>query len=967
VIRLILAGLTASVAFAQPSLDQQVQAILAESCAGCHGGAKPVKGLKLDSLATAQSARAQIVERVTATDASRMPPTGPLPSAKIAILQQWSKQQTAAATAATPKHWSYRRIERPANGNSIDALVEARLQPQGLKFSPEASPETLLRRVSLDLTGLPPTPAEIDAFLADTRPGAYERAVDRLLASPHYGERWARPWLDLARYADTNGYEKDKRRTMWAYRDWVIQALNQDMGFDQFTIEQIAGDMLPGASASQKIATGFHRNTMLNEEGGVDKEEAHFEVLVDRVNTTATVWLGSTLGCTQCHNHKYDAFTQRDYYSMMAFFNNGEKAVQSYGDTSTKFLEPLLDLASPDQEKQRAALKTRITAIEQQLKTQTPALDREKTEWEQNVLAARAAWQPLANLNLRASNGTQLKQDATSAIVLATGPNPQRETFTLESRAPEGLARLTGVRIEALPHASLPRGGPGRDTYGNFNLTEVTIEIDGRPIEFSRILADNGRVETRGSNHAPSKQLWIVDASKEDQRLRRQIVFVPRRPLDLTPDSQIRISVIQNSEFLGQAMGCFRLSVTSAADASWIVKPRHTQWEALEKTGHIDAADFRAIATSLNPVRDELKDLRSELDRLDIPSALVMAEQPGFQRPFDFIRNRGGFANKTTRVFANVPAAFPPLPESEMPNRLGLARWLVSRDNPLTARVTVNRLWEQYFGRGIVETSEDFGTQGAPPTHPELLDWLAAELMESKWSLKHIHRLIVTSRTYRQTSRVTPELLAADPYNKFLARGPRFRMEAEMIRDLTLASSGLLSRKLGGPSVFPHQPDGIWDVPYSDEKWIESQGEDRYRRGLYTFLRRSALYPSMQNFDATSREVCTVRRVRTNTPLQALTTLNDPAFFETARALASRLLKEAVADPARVQLGFRLTTGRLPHPNELDRILGWLADERAYFSRNAAESKRLGPTPDAAAYTMLANVLLNLDETLTKE
>lgn len=993
-------GLPRAEAPAKVDFATHVEPILKKNCFACHSGAQPKSQLRLDAKAAAlrgglsgpviipgDAAKSRLIHRVEgAHGEQRMPlKADPLKPVEIAVLKKWIDTGAvwpgparADADTAIQKHWSYRPPVRPvlpsvrgATRNPIDAFLLARLEKQALTFSPEASRETLIRRLSFDLTGLPPSPAEVQSFVADSRPDAYEQLVERLLASPHYGERWARPWLDLARYADTNGYEKDRRRTMWKYRDWVIDAFNRDLGFDQFTIEQIAGDMLPEPTTAQRIATGFHRNTMYNEEGGVDKEEAHFEVLVDRVNTTATVWLGSTMGCTQCHNHKYDPFTQRDYYSMMAFFSNASKSTLEYGDTSTKFVEPTLDLATPAQETQRKALRAEIDRIDAKLKQQTPELDREQAEWENRIRAASAEWSPLAPRELSAQAGTQLTA-AADGVITATGENPQRETYRIAT-ALAAPRRLTALRLEALPDPKLPRGGPGRDAYGNFIISDVTLTIDGRAVEFKRVLADNGRTDDPKAN----KQLWTVDASKEDTRLARQLVLVLAQPLDLAANSKLEIRLRQDSDFLGQSVGRFRLSLTAADDPSWIVKARAEMRAILETPAAQRtpaqqrdlAAAFRAQSPSLAADRDRLKDLRQDLDRLGVVTALVLEEKPSFERPFDFIRTRGGFASKADKVYANAPAALGPLPESESPNRLGLARWLVSRDNPLTARVTVNRIWEQYFGRGLVETSEDFGSQGAAPSHPELLDWLAVEFMDRRWSMKAMHRLIVTSAAYRQTSRVTPALIQADPYNRLISRGPRFRLEAEMVRDLSLAASGLLARKVGGPSVFPPQPPGIWDVPYSDDKWEESKGEDKFRRGLYTFTRRSALYPAMMNFDATSREFCTVRRIRTNTPLQALTTLNDAAFFETAQALGRRILTEGGStDRSRIDFGFRLATGRAPNPQEADRILGWLAGEQSYFAAHAAEAARIsGADAAQAPWTMFANVLLNLDETLTKE
>lgn len=982
---------------------RDVEPILKSSCYECHSGSRPKSGLRLDAknaaikggiggavIKAGDSNASRLVQRIEGGGGEARMPFGrsPLTGEQISIVRQWIDSgaewpvgREEAADTGIEKHWAYRPPVRPAVpavagpvNNAIDNFLVARLAKEGMKFSQPASKEKLIRRVTLDLTGLPPSPQEIDDFLKDSRPDAYERVVDRLLASPSYGERWARPWLDYARYADTNGYEADFRRTMWKYRDWVINSLNKDMPFDRFTIEQLAGDLLPGATVDQKIATGFHRNTMLNEEGGVDKDESHFEVLVDRVNTTGTVWLGSTIGCSQCHNHKYDPFTQKQYYQLMAFFSNGAKKAIANGGSSSKYEEPILELPTPAQEQARSSLKARIEALESKLKTSTPALEQEQAEWEKRVAAARGAWSTMEPSVLSASGDTKLvvQQDGS---ILATGDNPRQQTYVIEGRA--GIEQITGLRIEALPDRSLPKGGPGRDTYGNFVLTRLSVEADDgsgwRPVAFRRKQADDGKVEDKRSKH-----LWTIDASRENDRVPRQLVVTLQPGIRTAGNARIRVKLLQDSDLIGQSIGRFRVSVTAADNPSWIVqapaKYRNTLESATrdEKTSNELAEFYRSIAPSLAKDRDELKQLKKDLKDLNITTALILGEQPGGERPSDFVRIRGAFSAKSDRVYAGVPAVLGSLPSGEPSNRLTLAKWLVDRGNPLTARVAVNRLWEQYFGRGIVETSEDFGSQGQPPTHPELLDWLAVEFMEGGWQLKRIHRLIVTSAAYRQTSAVTPELLKRDPYNRLVSRGPRIRLEAEMIRDVTLAASGLLSQKVGGPSVFPPQPPGVWDLPYNDDSWEESEGPDRYRRGIYTFVRRSAPYPAMMNFDATSRESCTIRRTRTNTPLQALTTLNDTGFFEAAQALGNRLLKQQGAtDAERIDYGFRLCTGRGAKPSEIERIAEWQKQERSYFNAHIEDAKRIAPNAqdaaDHASWTMLANVLLNMDETMTKE
>jgi hypothetical protein len=753
---------------AEVRFNRDVRPILSNRCFKCHGPDLKKGGLDLQSRATAlkplrkgrlaivpgNSAGSRLIERVTSDDETeRMPPKGaPLTPDQIATLKAWIDQG-----APYEEHWAYVKPARrplpavhgrawPRNG--IDHWVLARLEQEGLAPAPEAERATLLRRVSLDLTGLPPTPAEVDAFLADDSRDAYEKAVDRLLASPHYGEHQARFWLDLARYADTNGYEKDDRRTIWPYRDWVVRAFNDDMPFDQFTVEQIAGDLLPGATEAQRVATGFHRNTMVNTEGGTDDEEFRVAAVVDRVNTTMEVWMGSTLGCALCHNHKYDPFTQKEYYQLFAFFNSTEDRGRSN--------EPTLPLPT-------AAQRARIKLLED----------------------------PIPGL----------------------GKVPGAARLGL------GAAGLGGVRLRA--------------------------------------------------------------AALQKQRA--------------------------------------------------AVRPATT---------------------------------------------LVLRELPK-PRP-THVLIRGNHKSKGEAVAPGVPAKLHPLPPGAPANRMGLARWLVHPDNPLTARVTVNRLWARTFGRGFVETSEEFGAQGEPPSHPELLDWLATELVAKKWSLKAFHKLIVTSATYRQASRVTPALHRRDPYNRLFGRGPRFRLDAEMIRDNALAVSGLLYRKVGGPSVFPYQPEGIWFNPYSGDRWVMSSGGDQYRRGLYTFWRRTAPYAAFMAFDAPSREVCAERRPRTNTPLQALATLNDKVFVEASAALARRLLAEVQGGPAvRASHGFRLCVARKPTGLELGLLVKLYGDSLAKFRKDPAAARALAQDGAAglpkdvdpaelAAWTVVANVLLNLDETITK-
>jgi len=1005
---------------------RDVRPILEQHCYECHGPKKVRGKLRMHvpellakggtsgpAFVPGDPEHSLIVRRLLGLDGDDQMPldADPLSEAELATIKGWiaagatlpaPSAQTAAPVEA--EHWSYVKPVRPAipqvsreawTRSPIDRFVLARLDREGLPPSPDADRLALLRRVSLDLIGLPPTIDEIDAFLADRSPDAYERVVDRLLASPHYGERWARPWLDLARYADTNGLEKDKRRDAWRYRDWVIDALNADMPFDRFTIEQIAGDMLPDATDEQRIATGFHRNAMTNEEGGVDPDEALYEVLVDRVNTTATVWLGTTLACAQCHNHKYDPFTQKDYYRLLAFFGNPAYETQVAGD-GTRYHEATLDLATPEQDARRAAAQAEVKRLEQIVATTTPELADRQRAWEQAWRDTEGRWAPLTPRDAQATNGVALALQPDGSI-LASGPNPELTTYTAVFETPEEV--LTGLRLEVLPDPSLPRGGPGRDAYGHFRITGLRATVAprtapaaeaGTPLALETVKADDGaygfEAERLGAasalsgSGARSRASWTVNAMRDRTRVARHAVLKPAKAFGFPGGTRITLTIDHLDGTIGQGTGRFRLAATRAADPlDGATVPAGLRPVLAQEPAVRSEADAKELATWFRQSTPLLADAREALTKarkavidLQIPSTLVMQEKAGFERPSYELRERGAFTSRGERMFARTPGALPPMRDSQPANRLGLARWLVDRENPLTARVQVNRLWEQLFGRGLVETSEDFGVQGQPPSHPELLDWLAVEFMDRGWRQKALLRTIVTSATYRQSSKVTPALVERDPYNRLLARGPRFRLEAEMIRDTELAAAGLLSPHMFGPSVFPAQPDGIWDLPYNDDKWVESAGEARYRRSLYTFLRRSAPYPMALTFDATSREYCTVRRVRTNTPLQALTLLNDRASFEAARGLASRLA--AVPDPAgRATLAFRLALSRPPSEAERTRLLAYVDDERSHFAKQPAAARQVAPEPargqrpaDAAAWTMAASVLLNLDEAVTK-
>jgi mono/diheme cytochrome c family protein len=997
----------------------EIRPILAARCYSCHGPELQQNGLRLDSLAAlmngsangkvvipGDSEKSPLVRRALGLDRPKMPYGGPpLPADDVELIRKWIDQGASGPDSAGPiavpkpvKHWAYVKPVRPdlpeLNDaawcrNPIDNFVLTRLEKEGLKPSPEAGKEMLIRRVSLDLIGLPPTLEEVDAFLADHNPQAYEKVVDRLLASPHFGERWAGAWLDLARYADTHGYEKDNRRTMWKYRDWVINAFNEDLSFRDFTIQQLAGDMLPQATTEQLIASGFNRNAMTNMEGGVDPEEYYWYTQVDRVNATATVWLGSTLGCAECHNHKFDPFTQKDYYRFLAFFAGEQYVDELRGDPYAR--EPVLDLPTPAQAAKRRELRAEIAKLQTVLDTPTPALAAAQAEWEQDIKVAEAKWSVLQPSHYVSKGGAtfQLLPDGS---LLAGGKNPDADSY--EISASTNLTGITGVRLEVMSDPSLPAGGPGRDHDGNFFLSDLEVQAApaANPASPQKITFKAAAVDESQSgydfenlvNDKPRPKGWGIDTADDKSTTTRRGVLIPDKPFGFAGGTVLTLRLKHDMAFSKCAIGRFRVSVTTMPDPRVVVSVPARLRSVLdlpaaqrpEKSAADLAAAYRDIAPLLEPVRDKKKELEKADSELGVVTTLVMGEKSSFERPCTSLHIRGSFLSVGDKVCAGVPFILNPLSDDQMPNRLGLANWLVSDDNPLTARVTVNRYWEQLFGRGIVETSEDFGTQGSPPTHPLLLDWLATEFMRDGWSMKKMLRLIVTSATYRQSSDATPELEEKDPYNLLLARGPRFRIPAEMVRDVELAASGSLSPKLGGPSVFPYQPEGVWDRPYNDDKWEESKGEDAYRRSVYTFIRRTSPYPSWTTFDAPTREFCTVRRVRTNTPLQALTTLNDPAFFAAAQALGRKILEDGGPDAAaRATYGFRRCLTRRPTAPELDRILAYYRHEVAYFQNEPKAASLVakgyaGPPahlPEAAAWTMVSNVLLNLDEAITKE
>ncbi|MBL8843157.1 MAG: PSD1 domain-containing protein [Planctomycetes bacterium] len=1010
----------------ETSIDfaRDVQPLLANHCFACHGPDEATRkaGLRLDTpdgaaallrsgnraVVAGEPDLSELLTRIESDDArQRMPPEKfgkPLGDAQRATLRRWIEQG-----GAYRRHWSFVapvQAPLPAVQDAawprapLDHFVLARLEAQQLSPSPEAPRETLLRRASLALTGLPPTPGEQAAFLADARPDAYERAVDVLLASTRAAEHQARLWLDLARYGDTHGYHLDNERALWRWRDWVIEAFERNLPYDQFTVEQLAGDLLPDATDAQRLATGFLRCNPTTGEGGLIEEEYLVKYAVDRVNTLGQVWLGLTVGCAQCHDHKFDPLSQRDYYGLFAFLNGiAEKGT----DENALLPQPAMKAPRAEEAAARAKLAAALDAATAAAAAPRGDLERLLPAWEaaaRDEAAKRFA--PLAVARHSADHATVRERQADGSW-LAVGPSPAREVerFEIDAAALALPASLTALRLEALVDPSLPGGGPGRFENGNFVLTGFAAErvgADGRaePLAFARAVADHQQ-----ENFPPSLALdgdtgsgWAI----LPQLSSHQALFVLAEPLALAAGDRLRVTLRHESQFERHVIGRVRLS--ASGDAA--LQAPEFDAAALARTLELDAllalpADRRDAAAQERVARelrrrndaswraldDRRAALAADLAAFDaaLPSAMVAAEL-ATPRPTYLLR-RGQYDQKGEPIAPALPAALGRLADGEKGDRLALARWLVRRDHPLTARVVVNRVWAQLFGSGLVKTAEDFGAQGSPPSHPELLDWLAVDLLDHGFDLRRLHRQLVTSATFRQSSRVTPESLALDRDARLLSRMPRLRLDAEVIRDGALAASGLLVEQVGGRSVKPYQPGDLWKViayPTSNTAtFVQDHGDALWRRSLYTFWKRTSPPPNLAAFDAPSRESCTVQRARTNTPLQALVLLNDVQFVEAARVLAQRLLREGGCDAAtRVRLAWQLVLGRAPRPAELERALAAVAREQANF---AAEPERAAlllaqgeapldasaPPAELAAWTLLSSTLINLDEFVTRE
>jgi mono/diheme cytochrome c family protein len=994
----------------QVDFARDVYPIFRRSCIECHGPEKQESELRLDQRASVLESGSieggkpddsELLRRILLPRGHDevMPAIGdPLPKRQVAIIRRWIQQGAAwPDKIEVNRHWSYIAPQRPKlprvsdskwTKSAIDEFVLQRLQAEGLSPSPRAAAEKLVRRVFLDLIGLPPTPEEVNAFAKDPTDERFEQLVDELLKRPQFGERWARPWLDVARYADSHGFQRDNLRDVWAYRDWVIRALNADMPFDQFTIEQIAGDLLPKATESQKIATGFHRCTPTNVEAGSLPEETRIEQVIDRVNTTGAVWLGSTLECCQCHDHKFDPFPQKDYYRLLAYFNNTEMEADraSKSPSSIAFKGPKMNLSDAEKDAKRGGLQKQIATVKERQTARRRELNTDLPEWaaDFNKSLGDVPQSHVLDIAEFASLGTTdsfERLDDGSILVVGNDP-PSKDVYTIKARA--DITGILAFNLETLRHDSLPGKGPGRGdaVRRNFVLNEFSATLmpntesdaDSKTktptkLEFASAKASFSQKswDAAGALSSKPKTGWAISPKFDESHW---ATFILKEPLDIGADHEL-VFELKHDYGSARSIGCLRLSaVTGNLDSESVpeivVKAVKSPVEKWSKADRKSLLDFRAKQDGqTSELTAESTKLGNELKKFTADTTLVMIEldEPRMSSVFD----RGDYRKPGEKVEAGTPEILHAGLDGP-PNRLTLARWLVDKKNPLVARVTVNRWWAELFGRGIVPTIEDFGIKGEEPSHPKVLDWLAVEFMENGWSMKHVLKTIVLSATYQQSSQVSRELLEVDDLNALLARGSRFRMSAEMIRDNALAIAGLIDLKQFGPPIYPYQPNGIWSkVGGTSYKYEVSPGSERHRRGLYVILKRGSPYPSFVNFDATARLACTVKRSRTNTPRQALTLLNDPVYVEAAESLAKRVAGQHPKGSIDEQLdyAFQICTSRRPTDTERNALrslyfetLSTASDSKDATANKAAESK---------AWYSVATVLLNLHETITKD
>ncbi len=1017
---------------------KEIKPILENNCYECHGAEKQRNSLRWDKKTNAlkggdsgtaivpgDSAKSLLIQAVegTAKDVARMPKKhDPLSVGQIKLLRDWIDQGAdwpeTATTAASDlnDHWAFKAPVRPKipqvtnprwTRTPIDNFILTRLEKEKLKPSSEADKITLLRRLSLDLIGLPPTIAEVDAFLADKSPDAYEKQVERFLASPHYGERWGRHWLDAARYADSDGFEKDKPRFIWAYRDWVINAFNRDLPYDKFIIEQIAGDQLPSPTQEQIVATGFLRNSMLNEEGGVDPEQFRMEAMFDRMDCIGKSVLGLTIQCAQCHNHKFDPIKQEDYYRMFAFLNNDHEAsMVAY---------------KPDEQMLIANLSRQMHELETGLRHATSDWRERMDKWEDSVKNNQPEWSVVRCVNA-GDNGERFYQYDDGSI-RASSYAPTK--WTAHFRGTNDLQSIGAIRLEQLPDPNLPCGGPGRSIKGMSALTEFKVEATDLQnktnkveVKFIRASADFSNeersLESEFDDKTGAKRIygpvqfaidgkddtaWGIDAGAGRRNQARKAVFIPEKPIAFTNGVILNFRLVQNhggwnsDDNQTHNLGRFRMSVASATNAA--ADPIPANVREIFKTPRDNRSDAQvaAVFSYWRTTVAEFKETTEKIESLwkqwpeGVPTSTFIARKGGGigdEPRMTHILKRGDWLKPGNEVNFGTPSFLHSLPSDADGSRLTFAKWLVDKKSPTTARAFVNRVWQTYFGIGFVNTPEDFGTRAEEPSHPELLDWLACEFMDKDWSVKLLHRLIVTSATYRQSSRVTPKLYGRDPYNRLLARGPRFRVEGEIVRDIALSASGLLNPEIGGRSVNPPAPEFLFERPasYGPKPWKVETDAQKYRRSLYVFKFRTSPYPPLQTYDAPNGDSSCVRRMRSNTPLQALVSLNETEFVECAQALALCTLSDGgKTDAEKISFAFRRTLSRPPTEAEKKELMnllehqkqriadGWINPNELATGKNELPKKLPdGTTPtQLAAYTVVSRVILNLDETITKE
>ena len=1050
-VALACSGFSAQAEEKKIDFSKDIQPILSANCFKCHGPDNQESGLRLDKktpalkggergapIVAGKPSESLLFRAINGggEDVPKMPKNGEsLENEQIALIRAWIEQGAdrpddteAVAEQDVKNHWAFKAAVRPVIPavktadwikTPIDAFVLAKLEKEGLEPSPAASKSTLLRRLQLDLVGLPPSIQEADAFISDARSDAFEKQVERLLQSPHYGERWGRHWLDAARYADSDGFEKDKPRFIWNYRDWVVSAFNRDLPYDRFIIEQLAGDLLDRPSEDQLVATGFLRNSMLNEEGGVDPEQFRMDALFDRMEAIGKGVLGLTVQCAQCHTHKFDPISHEEYYRMFAFLNNDHEAsMVAY---------------TADEQRIKADLLREMREVEDNLRHTTPDWREQLTAWEESVRNDQPEWKSVRVEN-SGDNGTRYYYYEDDSLRAASyAPTKWTATF----RGTNDSKTIGAFRLEQLTDPNLPCNGPGRSIKGMSALTEFNVEaIDAKnptnkiDVKFVKATADFSNetkdLEPEFDDKSGKKRVygpidfaidgkddtaWGIDAGPGRRNQPRKAVFLPEKPITFANGVILNFRLKLNhggwnsDDNQNHNLGRFRLSVTSSTNAVADPLPagvREILALPVEKRSPNQVA---AVFSYWRTTVPEFKEANEKIEALwkkwpeGAPTLTMLARRgrgaEDMKRATHIFR-RGDWLKPSKEVTTGVPAILHPLPKDADDSRLTFAKWLVDTKSPTTARVAVNRIWQTYFGTGLLETPEDFGVRAPEVSHPELLDWLAVEFMDPTtlapgelrsdlvpWSMKHIHRLIVNSAVYQQDSKISPELLEKDQYNRLLARGPRFRVEAEAVRDIALKASGLLTEKVGGPSVMPPAPAFLFQPPasYGPKVWNEATGADRYRRSIYTFCYRSLPYPVLQTFDAPNGDFSCVQRLRSNTPLQALASLNEVVFMEAAQALAKRAIENGKDDVERITFAFRSCLTRPPESDEVDELKQLIARQKAYIGEgwiNPSElatgkseppkklARKASPT-DLAAYTVMARVLLNLDETISKE